>query len=268
VQVGAAPIRWPSCRPTITWANRSTWADGAAGGASCGLLSGLVCSEGAAATSAGLGRRRGYTHRSSPKIRRGLWPANKPFIPIPFPLSLAPGACRLLQLVKPAYAGGGVQPIRGLEVLGASPNGFTSAWRLRSLVGGPSSTGVRSAIGGGGPWRPCRWPLRRLARRRKREQDRACQRCRSAQGGAHRSRWLVLAARAEAPELRAQQAPRWDGRCWAVWSAELGWPLPSSTAPRLALAGGLGLGWPWCLSWGQLGMLLRPTSTAGCANQV
>jgi len=145
----------------------------------------------------------------------------------------------------------------GLEVLVqaqriTSAGDLAAGWR-------PSSTGVRSRSRRR-PWARCRWPCVDGATG-EREQDRLS--AASAQAELIDLDGWLLALR-EAPELRAQQ--RQMGRSLLQLVAELGWPLPSSPAPRLAWPRP-GLGLAWCLSWASWSCW-RPNLYSWVANQV
>ena len=162
----------------------------------------------------------------------------QPAIPIPIPTE--PGARRLqlLQLVSPALPVGAFSYSEGLEVL-VQAQRITSAGDLRSWLEAELDRGAiaieAAALG------PLQVALRRW-RDGEREQDRLS--AASAQAELIDLDGWLLALR-EAPELRAQQ--RQMGRSLLQLVAELGWPLPSSPAPRLA----------WPAAWAWAGLVLE-----------
>jgi len=164
----------------------------------------------------------------------------QPAIPIPIPIPTEPGARRLqlLQLVSPALPVGASAIPRAWRCW-CKPNG-SPALAICAAGWRPSSTGVRSRSRRR-PWARCRWPCVDGATG-EREQDRLS--AASAQAELIDLDGWLLALR-EAPELRAQQ--RQMGRSLLQLVAELGWPLPSSPAPRLA----------WPAAWAWAGLVLE-----------
>jgi len=197
-----APIRLASCRPPITWAT-VTWRWSWQGGRSCDCFRTRLLEE--LAAQRGLVVER-ITAPFQPERR--LCQRNQPFLPIP---STEPGArppAKLLQLVSPALAGGGVQSIfRGPGGAGASQR-ITSAWRSAQLVGSRARRGAIAieaaalAVAGG---------LRSMRDGELRDRLSA----RAPKAAAHRSRcWLLPCAKRRGAAGPA--APDGTGRCLAL----------------------------------------------------
>jgi len=224
-----SPDRWPSCRPPITW--QPSRGDGAAGGP--------------AATASGLGARRaaaqrGWSSRGSRTVSArisGAYASATSHSHSPSH-STEPGARRLqlLQLVSPALPVGAFSYSEGLEVLVQAQTDH-QRWRSAQLVEGRARPGA-IAIEAAAPGAPVG---RGLALRR-------CATGSVSKIGCQRERqaelidldgWLLALAR----KRRSCGPAAPDGTSLLQLVAELGWPLPSSPAPRLAWPA-LGLGWP------------------------
>jgi len=218
-------------------------------------------------TASGLGARRAaaisgalvverITAAVSARIRPPMPLQTSHSILIPIPTELA-RACSLLQLVQPwpwpwgrsSYSGPGGAAVQ-------TPRRITSAGDLAQLVGGASSTGVRTRIeAAAGPG--FAGGLGVDGADGERERRSAVSRERSRREAQFDPRWLAAWPCASAGRCGPSSASR-DGRaCKLVRGI---WAGATSASPAHARLGGRpgALGLAWCLSWAQLGFAWRP----------